>query len=90
MARIFYKKEIFNYEKNCTDEFGEYKFYFKIYRCFSLKGISYLIKTVNFSCNQKKFSDALKLTLEYLEKETPRYYRLKSKAISEGLANKLW
>ena len=48
MARIFYKKEIFNYEKNCIDEFGEYKFYFKIYRCFSLKGISYLIKTVNF------------------------------------------
>ena len=90
MARIFYKKEIFNYEKNCIDEFGEYKFYFKIYRCFSLKGISYLIKTVNFSCNRKKISDALKQTLNYLEEHSPRYDRLKEKIIMKGLSKKLW
>lgn len=90
MSKIFYKKEVFAYEKRCIDEFGYYDFYFKIYKCFSIKGKSYLIKTTNFSCNRKKISDALKQTLNYLEEHSPRYDRLKEKIFMKGLSNKLW
>lgn len=37
MAKIFYKKKLYGFEKDCEDEFGKYRWYFRIYRCFPLR-----------------------------------------------------
>ena len=90
MAKIFYKKKLYGFEKDCEDEFGKYHWYFRIYRCLSIKGISYSIETSDMSTNQKKLKHCMDKVLENLEKDKPRYYRLKEKVINRGLHNKLW
>lgn len=90
MSKILYKKEIYNFEKDCTDEFGEYHWYFRIYRCFSISGVSYSIETSDMFTNQKKLKNCMDTVLKHLEKDNPRYYRLKEKVIGKGLHNKLW
>lgn len=90
MAKIFYKKKLYGFEKDCEDEFGKYRWYFRIYRCFSIGGISYSAETSDMFTNQKKLKDCMNTVLEHLEKDNPRYYRLKENVISKGLHNKLW
>lgn len=90
MAKIFYKKKLYGFEKDCEDEFGKYRWYFRIYRCFSIEGISYSAETSDMFTNQKKLKDCMNTVLEHLEKDNPRYYRLKENVISKGLHNKLW
>ncbi|CAM4224366.1 hypothetical protein HMPREF1097_04258 [Enterocloster bolteae 90B8] len=53
MAKIFYKKKLYGFEKDCEDEFGKYRWYFRIYRCFSIEGISYSAETSDMFTNQK-------------------------------------
>ena len=90
MAKILHKKNLYSFEKDCEDEFGKYHWYFRVYRCFSIKGISYSIETSDMFTNQKRLKDCLDTVLEHLEEDNPRYYRLKDKVIGEGLHNKLW
>ena len=90
MAKILYKKKLYEYEKECEDEFGKYHWYFRIYRCFSIEGISYSIETPDIAVNQKKIKYCLNIVLDHLEKDNPRYYRLKEKVFDKGLHNKLW
>ena len=70
MAKIFYKKKLYGFEKDCEDEFGKYHWYFRIYRCLSIKGISYSIETSDMSTNQKKLKHYMDTVLENLEKIT--------------------
>lgn len=90
MAKILYKKKVYNYEKDCIDEFGKYHWYFNVYICFSKAGITWQINTSDITINDKKLRYCLNEVLEHLEKDNPRYHRLKDKIISEDLANRLW
>ena len=90
MAKILHKKNLYSFEKDCEDEFGKYHWYFRVYRCFSIEGISYSIETSDMFTNQKRLKDCLDTVLEHLEEDNPRYYRLKDKIIGKGLHNKLW
>lgn len=90
MAKIFYKKRIFNYERDCEDEFGKYHWYFTIDLCLSKKGISWSVCTSDFFTNQKKLRDCMNDTLKHLKLDNPRYYRLKDEIVRKGLHNKLW
>ena len=90
MAKILHKKKLYSLEKDCEDEFGKYHWYFRVYRCFSIEGISYSIETSDMFTNQKRLKDCFDTVLEHLEEDNPRYYRLKEKVIGKGLHNKLW
>lgn len=90
MAKILYKKKIYDFEKDCEDEFGKYHFYLKAYICFSSEGITYQIRTPDFTTNNKKLKNCIDDILKHLEEDCPRYYRLKDKIYSENLHNKLW
>lgn len=90
MAKILYKKKVYEYRKDCVDEFGEYNWYFKIYICFSKVGITWQIDTSDITVNDKKLKHCLDSVLHDLEKDNPRYYRLKDEIFSKNLANKLW
>nr|DAU02982.1 MAG TPA: hypothetical protein [Caudoviricetes sp.] len=90
MAKILYKKKVYEYRKDCADEFGKYNWYFKIYICFSKVGITWQIDTSDITVNDKKLRRCLDSILHDLEKDNPRYYRLKDKIFSKNLANKLW
>lgn len=89
MSKILFKKELYNFEKECEDAFGKYTFYFRIYKCFSIKGISYTIETSDLFTNQKKLKDCLDTAIKHLELKNPRYYRLKDEIVNKGLYNKL-
>lgn len=85
-SKIKYKKLIYGYQKDCEDEFGKYKFYFKIYLCFSIvDGFSWLIETSDLSTNQKKLRHCLNTVLNHLEEDNPRYYRLYEKYFRQSL-----
>lgn len=90
MAKILYKKKIYGFEKDCEDEFGKYRWYFRIYICFSKSGITYQIETSDMTTNQKKLRHCMNTVLEHLEKDNPRYYRLRDTIINKGLHNKIW
>lgn len=90
MAKILYKKKIFDFERDCEDEFGKYHFYVKAYICFSVEGITYQIRTPDYTTNDRKLKGCIYDILMYLEEECPRYCRLKDKIYSKGLHNKLW
>ena len=90
MTRILFKKKMYGFEKDCGDEFGEYHWYFRVYKCFSIQGISYSIETSDMFTNQKKLKDCLDTAIEHLERKNPRYYRLKENVIGKGLHNTLW
>lgn len=53
MAKILYKKKVYECRKDCVDEFGEYNWYFKIYICFSKVGITWQIDTSDMTVNDK-------------------------------------
>lgn len=43
MAKILCRKKVYEYKKDCVDEFGKYNWYFNIYICFSKVGITWQI-----------------------------------------------
>lgn len=90
MAKILFKKKMYGFEKDCEDEFGKYHLYFNVYRCFSVKGISYQVETSDMFTNQRKLKECLDTAIEHLEHKNPRYYRLKENVIAKGLHNRLW
>lgn len=90
MAKILYKKKVYEFEEKCMDEFGEYEWYFNVYLCFSKKGFTWQIKVPFMVTNQKRLRNCMNDVLEYIEECNPRYYRLKNKIFSKGLHNKLW
>lgn len=90
MAKILYKKKLYAFERDCEDEFGKYHWYFRVYICFSAKGISYSVETSDFFTNQRKLKNCLDDTLKHLEMDNPRYYRLKDEVFKKGLHNQLW
>lgn len=89
MAKILFKKKIYGFEKDCEDEFGKYHWYFRVYRCFSVKGFSYTIETSDFCTNQKKLKNCLDAAFKHLECNNPRYYRLKENVIVKELHNNI-
>lgn len=90
MAKILYKKKIYEFKKDCQDEFGKYDWYFRVYLCFSKELFSWQIETPNLSVNQKKLRDCMDIVLKDIEEDSPRYFRLKDRVINRGLHNKLW
>lgn len=90
MAKILWKKKIYDFEKDCEDEFGKYHWYFRIYLCLSKSGISFSTETSDMHTNQKRLRYCVDIALEHLEKDNPRYYRLKENVVRKGLSNKLW
>lgn len=90
LAKILCKKKVYEYKKDCIDEFGKYDWYFDIYLCLSKVGITWQIDTSDMTSNNKKLRDCLNDVLKHLEEDNPRYYRLKDKIFSKNLANKLW
>lgn len=90
MAKILWRKRIYNYERDCEDEFGKYHWYFNIELCFSKEGFSWSVNTSDMFTNQKKFKNCMDNVLKHLEMDNPRYYRLKENVIGKGLHNKLW
>lgn len=90
MAKILYKKKVYEYKKDCVDEFGKYNWYFNIYICFSKVGITWQINTSDITVNDKKLRRCLDCVLQDLEEDNPRYYRLKDKIFSKNLTSELW
>lgn len=79
LAKILCRKKIYEYKKDCVDEFGKYNWYFNIYICFSKVGVTWQINTSDMTVNDKKLKRCLDSVLEHLEEDNPRYYRLKEK-----------
>ena len=75
MAKILYKKKVYEYKKCCVDEFGKYNWYFNIYICFSKVGITWQISTSDMTVNDKKLKRCLDSVLKDLEEDNPRYYK---------------
>ena len=84
MAKILYKKKVYEYKKDCVDEFGKYNWYF------TKVGVTWQINTSDMTVNDNKLKHCLNSVLEHLEEDNPRYYRLKDKIYSKNLASKLW
>lgn len=90
MAKILWKKKIYGFDKDCEDEFGKYHWFFRVYLCLSKEGISFSVDTPDMFSNQKKLKHCMDTVLNHVEKDNPRYYRLKENVVKKGLANKLW
>ena len=93
---IFYKQLLYEKHFNMVDEWGlpdekkyQYECDFKIYRCFSLGGISYSVEFPNGFSNRKKLVDAVGDAVDHILHDSPNYYRLKEKLWNKGYWNKL-
>jgi len=93
---IFYKKLLYEKHFNMVDEWGlpdeqkyHYEFDFKIYRCFSLSGISYTVEYPDGFINQKKLVAAIGMAVDHMVHDAPNYYRLKEVLWKKGFWNKL-
>lgn len=63
MAKILCRKKVYEYKKDCVDEFGKYNWYFNIYICFSKVGVTWQIKTSDITVNDKKLRRCLDCVL---------------------------
>jgi hypothetical protein len=82
--KIFRKKLLFSNEKICHDEFAcepyskyEFGYYFKVYKCWSLSGVSYSVEVPDMFTNDKNLYVAIDRAMRHMADDSPRYYRLK-------------
>lgn len=87
--KILYKKLLFEYEKECIDEWGidepkyKFQFYFRVYRCFCLQGWYYQVRIPDMISTNKNLFIAINNCLVHMNDDSPRYYRLKETLLKQ-------
>lgn len=89
VRKVVYREELCNFEKDVTDQFGNFGFYFRLYKCFTLSGIVYQVQVPNYTANDKNLYKLVFDTLFYIHEKGMRYDRLKEKLYSLKIWNTL-
>lgn len=72
----FYVKTKLNYIKDCKDIFGDFQFYLKISKCYTLKGMRWRIEVPNRTDHDSDLYKLLSRTFQYIHDKGCRYTRL--------------
>ena len=80
-----YVKTILNYEKDASDIFGDFKFYLRISKCYTLVGRVWRIEVPNRIDHDKDLWRLLARSFQYIHDKGCRYDRLESELIRKGI-----
>jgi hypothetical protein len=72
----FYVKTKLNYSKKCNDIFGDFEFYLRISKCYTLKGMRWRIEVPNYTGHDTNLYRLLSRTFQYIHDKGCRYMRL--------------
>jgi|GEM_PF-5268025 len=94
-ALIVYKdkalrvKVILDYERNVSDAFGDFKFYLKISKVYTLLGVVYRLEVPNRFDHDKSLWQLLARGFQYIHDKGCRYTRLEDELVTLGIWRRL-
>ena len=83
--KALYVRTILDYEKDVADIFGEFKFYLRISKCYTLAGVVWRLEVPNRCDHDKNLWQLLSRSFQYIHDKGCRYDRLESELMRKGI-----
>ena len=87
--KALYVKPIVDYERNVSDPFGDFKFYLKISKCYTLSGRIWRVEVPNWCSHDRDLWRLLGEAFQYVHDNGMRYCRLEDTLMRKGIWQKL-
>lgn len=83
--KALFVKNVINYEKDVSDLFGDFKFYLKISKCYTLSGRIWRVEVPNLIDHDKDLWRLLSRVFQYVHDKGCKYDRLESELMRKGI-----
>lgn len=83
--KALYVKIILDYEKDVSDIFGDFKFYLRISKCYTLAGRIWRIEVPNMTDHDKNLWRLLARNFQYIHDKGCKYDRLESELMRKEI-----
>lgn len=83
--KALYVKPIVDYKRKVTDPFGDFEFYLRISKCYTLSGLVWRVEVPNYTGHDKNLWRLLERSFQYVHDKGMRYCRLEDTLISKGI-----
>lgn len=80
---------VLDYKKDVSDIFGDFQFYLKISKCYTLSGMVWRLEVPNYLTHNKNLWTLLSEGFQYVHDKGCRYDRLMDELYKYGLFNEL-